>query len=78
MNTVFNLRLPSDLREKVEMEAKNNHTSINQYLLYIIARTMAYNEALKNINARFGDIKTDEWEKEFAKIPDVKPFDHDN
>lgn len=77
MNTVFNLRLPSDLRRKVETEAKDNHTSINQYLLYIITKTMAYNEAFTNINKKFKNINSDSWEEEFEKIPDIEPSDND-
>jgi hypothetical protein len=77
MSTVFNLRLPSDLKRKIEIEAKENHTSINQYLLYLISKTVAYNEAMKNINTRFTKVKTENWKKEFSKIPDVEPFEYD-
>ncbi len=77
MNTVFNLRLPAELKKKVEGEAKSNHTSINQYLLYIITRTMAYNEAIKNISMKFGKTDTSNWENEFAKIPDIEAFEYD-
>jgi hypothetical protein len=75
MNTVFNLRLPAELKKKVEHEAKDNHTSINQYLLYIISKTIAYNDAIKDISNRFKNLKTGNWEKEFNKIPDIKPLE---
>ena len=77
MNTVYNLRLPLDLKKKVETEAKNNHTSINQYLLYIISKSVAYNEAIKNISKKFKRTDSSNWEKEFTKIPDNKPFEYD-
>ena len=77
MNTVFNLRLPAELKKKVEGEAKNNHTSINQYLLYIITGTMAYNEAIQNISMKFGKIDTSNWEEEFSKIPDIEALEYD-
>jgi len=77
MNTVFNLRLPSELKKKVEIEAKVNNTSINQYLLYIITKTMAYNEAIKNISLKLKKTDSSNWEDEFAKIPDNEPFKFD-
>ena len=77
MNTVFNLRLPTELKKKVEDEAKDNHTSINQYLLYIITKTIAYNEAMKNITTKFNKIDTSNWEREFSKIPNIEPFEYD-
>ncbi|MQY76167.1 MAG: PIN domain-containing protein [Spirochaeta sp.] len=32
--------------DKIEREAKKNHLSINQYILYSLTKTVAYNEAL--------------------------------
>lgn len=77
MNTVFNLRLPVDLKKKVEVEADNNHTSINQYLLYIITKTVSYNEAMKNVSKKLNKIDTANWENVFSKIPDANPFEYD-
>ena len=77
MNTVFNLRLPVDLRKKVELEAHNNHTSINQFLLYIITKTIAYNDAMKNVSRKLDKTDTSNWKNEFSKIPNVEPLEYD-
>lgn len=78
MNTVFNLRLPVELKKKVEYEAKDKHTSINQNLLYIISKTIAYNDAIKDISKKFKKVKTDNWEAEFKKIPDIDSLENED
>ena len=77
MNTVFNLRLPMELKKKVEIEAGKNHTSINQYLLYIISKSMSYNDAMKHISRTFKNSTSVNWKEAFEEIPDIEPFEED-
>ena len=77
MNTVFNLRLPVDLRQKIEHDAKINKTSINQYLLYIITKTVSYNDALMKLNNYFKNTKSDDWRTSFNSILNREPYDYD-
>jgi len=77
MNTTFNLRLPEELCGKIEKEAKKNHLSINQYILYTLTKTIAYNEALEILNTRLSNVSDLAVEEIINKIPERKPLKGD-
>ena len=77
MKTTFNLRLPEELCEKIEREAKKNHLSINQYILYTLTKTVVYNEAIEILNARLSNVPDLAIEEILSKIPDKKHLEGD-
>ncbi len=77
MKSTFNVRLPEELCGKIEKEAKKNHLSINQYILYTLTKTIAYNEALEIINTRFVNASDLTVEEILRKIPQIKPLKGD-
>jgi len=74
MKTTFNLRLPEELCGKINKEAKKNHLSINQYILYTLTKTIAYNEAIEILNTRFANTSDLTVEEILSKIPNKKPL----
>ncbi len=74
MKTTFNLRLPEELCEKIEREAKKNHLSINQYILYSLTKTVAYNEAMEMLNTRLSNVPDLTVEEILSKIPGREPL----
>ncbi len=77
MKTTFNLRLPKDLCNQIEFEANENNLSINQFISYVITKTLQYNSALKNIYRRFSDVENKDYKKILEKIPKRKPLKGD-
>jgi len=74
MKTTFNLRLPEELCGKINKEAKKNHLSINQYILYTLTKTIAYNKAIEILNTRFANTSDLTVEEILSKIPNKKPL----
>lgn len=74
MNTTFNLRSPEELYGKIVKEAKKNHLSINQYILYTLTKTIAYNEAIEILNTRFANTFDLTVEEILSKITNKKPL----
>jgi len=77
MKTTFNLRLPGELCGKIEKEAQKNHLSINQYILYTLTKTIAYNEALEILNSKLANASDIPVEEILSRIPERKPLKGD-
>jgi len=71
---MWKLRLPEELCGKIDKEAKKNHLSINQYILYTLTKTIAYNEAIEILNTRFANTSDLTMEEILSKIPKKKPL----
>ena len=77
MKTTYNLRLPEELCEKIEREAKKNNVSINQYILYTLTKSISYNEALQQLHEELKDVPEMDIEEMLRRIPDRKPLPGD-
>ena len=77
MNTTYNLRLPEELCGKIEKAAEKNKLSINQYILYTLTKTIAYNDAMEVINEKLLLASDLGMEDILGKIPDKKPLPGD-
>lgn len=77
MKTTFNLRLPEELCDKIEHEAKRNNLSINQYILYTLTKTLYYNEALHLVKEKISSVSKEDVRSILDKIPAKKPLEGD-
>jgi hypothetical protein len=77
MKTTYNLRLPEELCEKIEREAKKNNVSINQYILYTLTKSISYNEALQQLHEELKDVPEMNIDEMLSRIPDRKPHTGD-
>jgi hypothetical protein len=77
MKTTYNLRLPEELCEKIEREAKKNNVSINQYILYTLTKSISYNEALQQLHEELKDVPEMDIDEMLSRIPDRKPLPGD-
>ena len=77
MKTTFNLRLPGEICSKIEKEAQKNRLSINQYILYTLTKTIAYNEAFEILNAKLSNVPGIAVVEILSKIPERKPLKGD-
>ena len=77
MKTTFNLRLPGELCGKIEKEAQKNRLSVNQYILYTLTKTIAYNEASEILSAKLANVPDMAVEEVLGKIPEKKPLKGD-
>jgi len=79
MKATYALRLPEELRKKIEEESTRSKMSINQYILYTLTKDMTYKEAVKQLKNR---IKQAPSRKEALRlldsiVPDVEPLPED-
>ena len=79
MKTSFTLRLPEDLRKKVVDEAKSNYMSVNQYILYTLAKEISHREAERALKARLKRAPSAEEALRLLDdiVPDVPPVPGD-
>lgn len=79
MKSVYTLRLPEELRKKVEQEAKNNKISINQYILFTLTKELSYKEAERWLKKRVEQASSREEIIKFLDtvVPDIAPLDDD-
>jgi len=68
MKASFTFHLPEELRKKVMNEAKHNCMSINQYILYTLAKEISYREAERALKER---LKRAPSAKEALRLPDT-------
>jgi hypothetical protein len=50
------LRLPADLKQRLEREAEREGLSLNQWALYNLSQSVAFTEAYRELYARLGRI----------------------
>ena len=79
MKASFTLRLPDELRKKVMDEAKHNHMSLNQYILYTLAKEISYREAERALKERLKRAPSAEEALRLLDdiVPDVPPAPED-
>lgn len=79
MKPTYTLRLPQELREKIEQEAKQSQMSINQYILYTLTRDISYREAARALKNRIKEAPSREEALSLldAIVPDVHPLPED-
>lgn len=52
MNTTLTLRLPDELCGRIEREAHKNHSSPDQFIIYMLTKTLFYNEAIELVHEK--------------------------
>jgi endonuclease V-like protein UPF0215 family len=79
MKASFTLRLPNELRQKVMDEAKQNQMSLNQYILYTLAKEISYREAERALKERLKRAPSPEEALRLldAIVPDIPPVPED-
>ena len=79
MKATYTLRLPEELRGKIEREAKRSKMSINQYVLYTLTKDVSYKEAERALKARIKRAPTPEEALDLLDtiVPDVAPLPGD-
>lgn len=79
MKSTFSLRFPDELREKIEREARLNHVSINQYIIYALTKELSYREAERALRDRIQQTLSRKEALELldAIVPDVPPLPGD-
>ena len=79
MKASFTLRLPDELRKKVMDESKHNHMSLNQYILYTLAKEISYREAERALKERLKRAPSAEEALRLLDtiVPDVPPASED-
>jgi len=79
MKASFTLRLPDELRQKVMDEAKQNQMSLNQYILYTLAKEISYREAERALKERLKRAPSAEEAIRLLDdiVPDVPPAPED-
>ena len=76
MKAVYSLRLPEELRRKIQEEAKQSKMSINQYILYTLTKDISAREAERRLKER---IKRAPFREEALRllesiVPDIPPL----
>jgi hypothetical protein len=79
MKASFTLRLPEDLRKKIVEEAQRGDMSINQYILYTLAKEISYKEAARALKDRIKLAPSSEEALRLLEtiVPDVPPLSND-
>jgi len=79
MKATYTLRLPQELRSKIERESKRSKMSINQYVLYTLTKDISYKEAERALKARIKQAPTPEEALNLLDtiVPDVAPLPGD-
>ena len=77
MKSLYNLRLPPELCKIIELNAKENRLSINQYISYLLTKSISYNEAIKKVKRIIKNVSTTNLKEVIKKIPNKKPLQYD-
>jgi len=79
MKATYTLRLPEELRKKIEEESLRNKMSINQYILYTLTKDVTYKEAVKQLKNRIKQAPSSKEALELLEsvVPDVPPLPED-
>ena len=79
MKATYTLRLPEELRKKIEEESLRNKMSINQYILYTLTKDVTYKEAVKQLKNRIKQAPSREEALELLEsvVPDIPPLPED-
>ncbi len=74
MKSVYNLRLPPELCEKIEFDAQESKLSINQYISYVLTKSISYNDAMKRVKRFTKKVDPSQLKKALNKVPNKKPM----
>jgi hypothetical protein len=79
MKATYTLRLPEELQRKVREQAKRSDMSVNQYILYTLAREISYKEAAADLKDRIKRAPTRAEALILLEtiVPDVPPLEED-
>lgn len=79
MKTSITLRLPEELREKINEEAKRGDMSVNQYVLYTLTKEITAKEAERWLKERIKQAPSREEALRLldAVVPDIPPLKAD-
>jgi len=79
MKSAFTLRLPEELRKKVEREAKNNKVSINHYICFTLTRELSYKEAERWLKTRikYASSREEMLQLLDSIVPNIAPLPED-
>ena len=79
MKAVYALRLPEELRRKIEEEAKQSKMSINQYILYTLTKDISAKEAERTLKERIKRAPSREEALRLLEsiVPDIPPLPED-
>ena len=79
MKASYTLRLPEELRSKIQEEAKQSDLSINQYILYTLTKEISYKEAVVSLKDRIrkAPSNADALKLLDSIVPDVPPLKDD-
>lgn len=79
MKATYTLRLPEELRKKIEEEADRSDMSINQYILYTLTKEVSYKEAERALRNRIKRAPSPEEALRLldAIVPEVPPLPQD-
>ena len=79
MKATYTLRLPEELRKKIEAESSRNKMSINQYILYTLTKDVTYKEAVKQLTNRIKQAPSRKEALELLEsvVPDIPPLPDD-
>ena len=79
MKASYTLRLPEELRSKVQEEAKRSDMSMNQYIVYTLTKEVSYREAAAALRDRIrkAPSRAEALELLDSIVPDVPPLKDD-
>ena len=79
MKASYTLRLPEELRSKVQEEAKRSDMSMNQYIVYTLTKEVSYREAAAALRDRIRKTpsRAEALELLDSIVPDVPPLQED-
>jgi hypothetical protein len=79
MKTSYTLRLPEELRNKIREESGRSDMSVNQYILYTLAKEISYKEAMAALKERIqrAPSRADALKLLESLVPDIPPFEED-
>lgn len=79
MKASYTLRLPEELRSKVQEEAKRSDMSMNQYIVYTLTKEVSYREAAAALRDRIrkAPSRAEALELLDSIVADVPPLQED-
>ncbi len=79
MKASYTLRLPEELRSKIEEEARQSDMSINQYILYTLTKEISYKEAVVTLRDRIKKAPSNAEALRLLDsiVPDIPPLKDD-
>lgn len=77
MKSTISVRLPRELNEKVKKDAIENNLSAEQYIVYLLTKTISYQEAQNELRNRLKRKSRSKALSVLEKVPDLLPLKGD-